>query len=163
MTFEELHSRLPSPKEPPDVLLALDPGETTGYCVFHKLALAEAGQLNTTDIDVGITRLRDTLVRVRPNVIVLENYQVYSWKAKSHSWSSLHTPRLIGALEGYVTFMDPPPPLIKQMAQVAKGFCTDEKLQEWGFYQRGQRHARDSIRHACYYLLWPSQPTIRRT
>jgi hypothetical protein len=40
------------------------------------------------------------------------------------------------------------------MAHQAKGFVTDEKLKAWGFYQKGVRHARDSIRHACYFLLF---------
>lgn len=43
---------------------------------------------------------------------------------------------------------------IKQMAVTAKNFCTDDKLKQWGFWQAGQKHARDSIRHGCYFLLF---------
>jgi hypothetical protein len=41
-----------------------------------------------------------------------------------------------------------------QTAQQAKNFVTDELLQHWGFYERGQRHSRDSMRHALYFLLF---------
>ena len=45
-------------------------------------------------------------------------------------------------------------PTHKQMASTAKTFATDKKLREWGFWERGMRHARDAIRHGCYFLLF---------
>lgn len=84
--------------------------------------------------------------------VVIEDYRVYSWKTKDHAWAGLHTSRLIGATE--LICYDAGLDLTKQTAQQAKGFCTDDKLQAWGLWQEGQRHARDAIRHALYYLLF---------
>jgi hypothetical protein len=86
------------------------------------------------------------------DAVVMEDYKVYSWKTKDHAFAGLHTPRLIGALE--LVCFDLGIPLYKQMAVQAKGFCTDDKLQAWGLWQEGMRHARDAIRHALYYLLF---------
>lgn len=168
MTFEELYNRLPSAGKQsiqglPKRLVALDPGETTGACVFAGLELVHATQINTSDMTHAPRAINAFLNAQAPTVLVIENYQVYQWKARSHTWSSLHTPRLIGFIEGWAHLQDPPVPLIKQTAQQGKGFCTDEKLKEWGFYRPGERHARDAIRHACYYILFPSNPQIQRT
>ncbi len=87
-----------------------------------------------------------------PKLVIIEDYRVYSWKAKEHSWSDMHTSRLIGAIETLCTFDSITP--TKQMAGSVKGFCSDKRLREWGFWLTGQQHARDAVRHACYYILF---------
>jgi hypothetical protein len=42
-------------------------------------------------------------------------------------------------------------------AGLAKGFATDDKLKAWGFWQPGQRHARDAIRHALNFYATPTK------
>ena len=86
----------------------------------------------------------------------MEEYRVYRWRAKQHAGSDLLTARIIGGIEmacsallGYGHI-----PIIKQPAHVAKNFVSDDKLQAWGFYERGQKHANDAIRHACYWQLF---------
>lgn len=107
-------------------------------------------------MEVGPKVLNETIVRVKPALVVFEDYKVYGWKTDQHAWSGLHTPRLIGALETLLGVVHGIP-FHKQMAHVAKGFCTDEKLTQWGYYAKGQRHARDAVRHACYYILFGGQ------
>lgn len=133
-------------------VLALDPGETTGMCLFKGSELLVCGQIKGPTLYECFRTIRYNIEQNEPDVVVMEDYKVYDWKAKDHSWSSLFTPRLIGALECYT--QDCELKTVKQMAQQAKGFCTDDKLQAWGFWQKGERHARDAIRHACYYLLF---------
>lgn len=138
-------------------LLCFDPGETTGYAVFvangaNKPVLEESGQLATKDVSDAFAILSQTFERVRPDWVVYENYLVYAWKAQDHSFSELVTPKVIGAIQiicgirkmGYDT----------QMAGQAKGFVTDDKLKSWGLWKRGERHARDAIRHGIYWLLF---------
>lgn len=48
-------------------------------------------------------------------------------------------------------------PYYFQTAQMAKNFVTDDRLIEWQFYQRGQRHSRDSMRHGLFFLLFGPQ------
>jgi hypothetical protein len=136
-------------------VLGLDPGETTGACVFEGSKLLKVLQLPTKTVPSGGQLARQFIEEWEPDVVVMEMYRVYSWKTDDHAWHNLHTPRLIGAIE-YICACcyEPEVKLAQQTAQQAKGFCTDEKLKAWGVYQEGRPHARDAIRHACYYLLF---------
>jgi hypothetical protein len=136
-------------------IVGIDPGETTGVAYFHGPNLIEAKQLSTGlmpdaagDIEHYLNNLPQGL-----DAVVMESYRVYSWKAKTHAWAGLHTPRLIGAIE-YICKFRLGVPLHQQSAYQGKTFCTDEKLQAWGLYHRGERHARDAIRHVCQHLLF---------
>lgn len=144
----------------PKCLIALDPGETTGYAVFidGKLLKRETTQLATHTIAISVPLLMNRLKQLsmytypQQTRVVYEAYRVYAWKAQGHSWDTLHTPRLIGCIQTLCTLLDIP--IISQMAQQPKQFCTDQKLKLWGYYQPGMRHARDAIRHGCYYILF---------
>lgn len=133
-------------------VVGLDPGETTGACAFKGKEMLDARQLPTGLVGKGATEILNYLLAWEPSIVVMEDYKVYAWKTKDHAWASLHTPRLIGAIEFICYRHDCP--IQKQMAQQAKGFCTDDKLKAWGLYLPGQRHSRDAIRHAVYYLLF---------
>lgn len=138
---------------PTPLLIALDPGETTGYAIFEAGVLIDAGQLDTRRIKLSVQVLTDFFDRFSNTpFVVFENYKVYAWKTESHAWATLHTPQLLGVIEtlcylrGWKT--------ARQMAQQPKQFCTDIKLKTWGYYRTGEQHARDAIRHGCYYLLF---------
>jgi len=140
---------------PLGTLIAVDPGETTGYAIFIDTHLRYYVQIASKDIWEVAKWLETFTKKFHPKVIVVEDYRVYSWRAKQHTWSDLFTPRLIGGLEVLCGMHDVP--LIKQQPQVAKGFCTDDKLKSWGFWVKGQPHVRDAIRHGCYYILFNKQ------
>ena len=156
-SFDELTkmSRLQRNNEPfTGTLLCFDPGETTGFAVFKGDTLDEAEQMRTKDL-VDSAILIDGLInkRLMGNVrVVIEDYRVYSWKTESHAWENLHTAKLIGVIVACCGLHGVPYHM--QMAQQTKGFCTDSKLKQWGMYQVGKSHARDAIRHGCYYLLF---------
>lgn len=139
-------------------IVGIDPGETTGICAFQGTELVHSSQLNTKSVPEGAANINQYLEYAGLNLpssrrlIVMEEYRVYSWKTKTHAWAGLHTPRLIGAIE-YIAFIRGTK-LVVQSAGEGKGFCTDEKLQEWGMYQVAKRHANDAIRHVCHNLLF---------
>lgn len=142
-------------------LLALDPGHTTGWCFFEGADLLYAGQIPTKEPEDATKNILDLYVRWQPDIVVLEDYRVYKWRAKHHAGSDLVTSRVIGCIETlaimYATqYQRPSITVIKQPAQVAKGFCTDSKMKDWGFFQTGLKHASDAIRHACYFQLFGS-------
>lgn len=155
MKFEELLSRTRPEYKPPERLIALDPGETTGFALFENGTLIKTMQLATKSIPESVEILEPLFDRIKPTHIVYEDYKVYEWKSDSHSWSSLHTPQLIGCIETLCTLQKIP--FSKRMAQHAKGFCTDKKLREWNYYEKGLRHGRDAIRHGCFYLLFANK------
>ena len=133
-------------------LLALDPGETTGYAVFKEHKLIKSGEIKTKTIETGIVTLQQVLKEHKPDFVVYEHYRVYQHKAKDHAQSDLHTSQFIGAIKTICLLRGVP--YYKQMASVAKGFCTDDKLRDWGLYKRGERHARDAVRHGLYFLIF---------
>lgn len=153
LEFTELMYNVRRKKEktwdPPKKILALDPGETTGWATFVDGELQKSGEVGQNDSLMDVMRLID---REQPTTIVVEAYRIYSWKADTHSWSDLFTPRLIGAIE--LKCIQNKIPMYTEMAQGAKNFCTNKKLKSWGYYKKGARHARDAIRHGCYWLVF---------
>lgn len=164
MKFQELlaHTRGPefAAKVADVTIVGIDPGETTGICIFRGTELITGTQLATKEVATGANTVAEFLAGAFETfggrrLIVMEEYRVYSWKAKTHAWAGLHTPRLIGAIE-YIAHVATIP-LVVQSAGEGKGFCTDEKLQEWGFYQSARRHANDAVRHVCHNLLFTTK------
>lgn len=137
-----------SRKAPPASLLCLDPGETTGWAIFRHGKLTGAGQFRVTRLE-----LFDQLVtKFNPDMMIIENYRVYPWLLKQHSWSEIPTLRYIGALQHIAALRGTPVRL--QMAQLVKTYCTNPKLRQWGLYREDKKHANDAIRHGCYFLLF---------
>ena len=137
-------------------LLALDPGETTGVVGIEANEDAinpfHQDQVKTWPITSGIDNITGLLDLIQPKAVVFERYAVYEWKTDQHSWSEIPTLQLIGAIKTLCYLRQIP--IYQQTAQVAKQFVTDEKLEQWGLYKKGQKHSRDAMRHACYYLLF---------
>jgi hypothetical protein len=142
----------------PARLLSFDPGGTTGIALFHSIQLAEALQLSTDDQAKALKVLTALFARTRPTEVVMEDYRVYASKMEQHVGSSLSTPRLIGLIE--TLCLQQGIPYHKQPASTSKQFVTDEKLKDWNFYKTGVRHARDAIRHGCYYILFPPKTLL---
>lgn len=142
-------------------ILCLDPGETMGWCVFDNGILVNRGQLMMKMLLDRWSLLSRFLQDVAPTQCVMENYIVYGYKAKEHAWSSLFTPKLIGAIE--VVCQAYEIPVDFQMAAEAKMFAPDPKLKRWDIFQTGGlKHANDSIRHGLYYMLKESQSKQNR-
>lgn len=134
----------------PPKLLCLDPGETTGWSLFENGVPTRAGQVKTIEDWFVIMELFDT---TQPTHVIYENYRVYANKFDRHAFSEVYTLRLIGAIEFMCSVLYKIP-YTNQMAVQAKGFVTDDKLKQWGYYNMGPKHARDSLRHGIYYLLF---------
>lgn len=149
----QVHKQRGSQYDPFHDVLCFDPGHTTGWAHFYDYDLVESGQIDTTSIEAAVETAGELYDSIWPSVVVMEDYRVYKWRAQHHIGSEMLTTRVIGCLETLAVqhFIDT---IIKQPANVAKGFCTDSKLKQWGFYKEGERHARDAIRHGAYYILF---------
>lgn len=154
MPFSDLLERIRGTHRIPERLLCLDPGKTTGWCLFVNGVLQSWGQVENCydDNNINISGMMDLFQAVKPTYICYEDYRVYSHKLDRHSYSPVMTVRLIGMVETYCQMNHIK--THKQMASTAKTFCTDDKMKSWGFWQEGMRHARDAIRHGCYFLLF---------
>lgn len=137
-------------------IVGIDPGETTGISTFAGLTLVDADQLRTKTVDKeSYDILRHYIYTWYPDEIVVEDYRVYGWKTEEHSFASLHTPKLIGMIIAICIQKNIPYTL--RMAQPAKAFVTDEKLEAWDLLDKGKRHSRDSMRHALFQMCFPSK------
>ncbi len=154
LSYGEMLSRLRGTKTIPDKLLCLDPGKTTGWALFEKGVLTASGQLEDCydDVNVNVIPLVRLVEDIKPDFILYEDYKVYSNKLSSHAYNPVFTVRLLGVIETHAQVHNIP--THKQMATTAKNFVTNDKLKQWGMYQRGQKHARDAVRHGCYFLLF---------
>lgn len=138
----------------PGTLLAFDPGEVTGCCVFKDGKPVEFRQLPTVNKktrDYEWSIIEEFIDEIKPDAVIIENYRIYAHKLEQHSSSDVPTLQLIGAIK-YMLFKRNIPYKL-QMAQQAKGFVTDAKLKEWGMWDIGHKHARDACRHCVYYLV----------
>lgn len=141
-------------------LLALDPGETTGWSIWdvseHDVYLTETGQAETWPIEQSVRGISELIGRVShpriPVLLVHEAYNIYAHKLQQHTHSNVPTLRVIGVIE--TLCVQQRIPLLSQTAQVAKAWATDSNLKTWGVYQVGMRHARDSIRHGLYCIMF---------
>ncbi len=146
-----MYNDLLKKRTPPDVVVALDPGETTGVAVFKEGRLVTVDQIAQREFDLAVRELVSLFDLTQPSMVIIEDYKVYSHKAGAHKWSALHTPRLIGAIQTLCVLYEVGYHM--QMAS-AKRFCTDERLKDWRMYQVGNPHATDAVRHGVYYLLF---------
>ena len=147
-------------------LLCLDPGETTGWALFIDGHLNSWGQIETVDMQhqPAWEPLEELFMDLIPTCVVCENYRVYAHKLERHSNSEVVTLRLIGGIDYMCrmwTNMDlerRPIPIHYQMAAQHKGFVTDDRLRDWGFWRSGMKHSRDAIRVGLYFLVVTNRP-----
>lgn len=162
-------------------IMGIDPGETIGYSMFkkkhisclevdftknmpeyknHKHYLIELNQLavtnkvNTTGeklIDFEkIDRFLKIIKELDPDVVAMENFRLYNSKARSKINSDFKTVQIIGIIKNYLHKNNIP--YVLQMANKAKKFVSSKKLKQLGFYIKGFKHGRDSIRHVVYFI-----------
>ena len=102
------------------VTLCFDPGHTTGFAVFVGTNLHDRGELTTKPIEAAVREVERAMNQYEPDIVIVEDYRVYSWKTEHHAGSELLTTRIIGVIETFcvINFV---PVIIKQPAHVAKG------------------------------------------
>lgn len=129
------------------MLIAIDPGKTIGYVVvidpFHLIEMGEAQSM---------AELRQVLEKHNPNIIVIESFSLYPWKAQAQSFSKMPSPEIIGNVKEWATLN-----LIDVVEQTPsqRTVITDTLLKatNWWELTKGKRHARDAVRHMlCYYM-----------
>lgn len=152
----------------PKIVLAFDPGETTGFACMFNHELIGYEQINTKPD--SIKDCWDRLSRVYdywagkashfdvPYEVSCEDYRIYDWKSDSHKWSGVHTIKVVGLIQLMVAQKCKYAPIRMRMASAAKNFVTDAKLEKWGFYDmtKGMRHSRDAVRHAVFHQCFPA-------
>ena len=133
-------------------LLALDPGRTTGYSIWHydehaPLKLIQRGQISN-GLEGFVAWFRS---QERFDEVVAETFKLDGRTIKPDT-----TPL---AIEGALTVLAPG--WVGQ-PNTMKTSATDTQLKRWGLWWPGHQHARDSARHAIAYMKRKRHiPTLR--
>ncbi|BCV23311.1 hypothetical protein [Gelria sp. Kuro-4] len=128
------------------MLLAFDPGKTTGFAWFDedRFKVSGAGQVV---MDV-VPKLLKTFPR--PKTILLEAFRVYPWKSAGLVWDNLPAPQVIGMIRSWADECNVP--IIELPASVRKTITNDvlKAFKAWDM-TAGMPHARDATRHLLWY------------
>ena len=148
-------------------ILVIDPGETVGYAVFQldepgkidaELLLLETWEGQGASIPEFVIPFLKGLRRVKPSLVLIEDYRVYQSKAQLHIGQPLRTPELIGAIEG-VCCLTVPPMRTARIAAAKKGKWPEARMKA-KFPQANDvtGHARDAVKLGLAFLelqsLW---------
>lgn len=139
-------------------LLAIDPGETTGYSIweipddmygrpFHPYA--DMSQYLVTDGELSYHHGVEELIK-SVDIVVFEKFLLYAHKAKTQIGSEFITSQIIGIIKYICNTHNRA--WFSDTAQHVKGYFTDNKLQVAGILKTKSRHSKDSIRHALYHI-----------
>lgn len=123
------------------MILAFDPGETTGWAAYS--ARFDTYRCGELDDDLG--NLYTFLNKARPLKIAYESFH----KRAKIDTDQLYSPQVIGVIrlwaqQNYIpTFMYSP--------SHTKRFWTEDKIKRLGLWVPGQRHAMDAVRVLLTY------------
>lgn len=124
--------------------LALDPGKTTGVCVVRNKENPwsfEIAQLGPQEHHLALS----TLIRLlRPSVIICETFE-----NRSQESALLASKEYIGVVKMHLQTNRSTG--VWQSASTGKKFWDDTKMRKYGLWVPGLAHARDAIRHYCYW------------
>lgn len=141
-----------------ELILAIDPGETTGYAYGFRegssFAFCFAGQERWNEL-----ALFGVLQSLNPSTLIAESFE---FRRKGRDNLVLFSRNLLGVSSLWGGLHDGAN-LYSQSASEGKGFYTDRRLKKEGYYTVGKEHARDATRHLLYYVRFKTPYTIRST
>lgn len=158
-------------------VIGVDPGGTTGWArltvprksVFgsqpSKILEWDAGQLyGNEDEQVSllgsIVRETQSLAYLVGPALVIEGFEI---RTNSRGPEVLAPVRIAAKIE-YARHLGKlcDSQIVYQSASMAKSTVTDDRLKRWGFWLKGEEHARDALRHAITALRRArSNPDLR--
>ena len=128
--------------------ISIDPGQNCGYSTWKGRDRLDQGELGITDF---LTMLEDMVGRGELDLIIYEGYALRRSSAKAMIGNEFETPQVIGVIK-WIAYKAGIPTVKQSPAQ--KKFFGDDRLKKLGLYDRGQRHSRDSVRHALYWQFF---------
>lgn len=130
------------------VILALDPGETTGYAwgtiKEGKFIYEGAGEGEYDE-----QALWGMLCSISPETVVAEGFE---FRQRVREGLVLYSRNLLGVSQLWTAIRDRN--YVEQSAAQGKSFFTDDKLRGVRAYQKGLRHSRDATRHLFWWAFF---------
>lgn len=139
-------------------ILALDPGESTGWCYLSRDDVMQAGTAPKSHL--AVAKLIDDL---DPDVVVYETFNLYPSKAQSLIWNSFYPCEVIGVIRYKCAFKgmlstrggcEPYRPRVVQQAPAIKRYAgpLPKKFADISKKEKLTEHSKDACQHLCYYL-----------
>lgn len=130
-------------------VLALDPGETTGW--FYKDR--ETGEMRGGTVSRDHQKVCDLIVDLKPDILIYETFNLYPGKAKSLAWNSFYPCEVIGVIkligEGLHCQMVKQAPSVKKYAG---GLQADwVQFQHKDLKENVTEHVKDAYLHYKYW------------
>lgn len=130
-------------------IIALDPGETTGYAIYssYKTKSGQVRSLVATEIgpDPHHLQLYSLLDNAHPNVVVCEDFR-YQRGPGGHNLTPVE---YIGICKLWSTKNHVP---LELQGRTYKVLWDDGKIKQLGLWRPGKPHAMDALRHLLYYV-----------
>jgi len=132
-----------------NILLSLDPGITTGYCLA-RMASDDTLEIAYNEAELQPADLLLMLQDLEPKVIIYEDFQ---YRNRARNKLVLFSVQLIGVIEAYNT-LNPDCHVKKQTPAQGKGHYDDNALRRLDLYQKGTVHGRDAARHMLQFCTF---------
>lgn len=127
-------------------IVGLDPGGTTGYCVYYTETQEVAqDEIKRKDHHWNLYK---TLRLDNPDVIVCEQFDY----RPNQKVADLHAVEYIGVVKLYCDVYDYVELVFQTQLKGHRGLWTNDKLEAVGLYVPGMPHAMDATRQVLYYV-----------
>ena len=177
---------MPTVPNPPGVIIAIDPGGTTGLAWWTKspgkirpnqFQTQQIGPCNEDHPLLVLIALLNGIVALNQNRrirIIGESFD-FRMDERYRDKIDYTAAEVIGALRLWYSWILPDNGQVTMEfkgAGLGKGFWVDEKIKKVGLWKPGQRHAMDAMRHLLRYMAFqldmvelfepfrPSQPLL---
>lgn len=140
-------------QQPVILILAIDPGGTTGLALGKtnddgsKFSVLHTGELKLTPFE-----LLGVLDSIQPQIVVSESFEFRQAVDGKRTGTRLDSRDLLGVCSMWTTANDRR--YILQTPAQAKGSFPNSRLKQYGAYTVGSEHARDATRHLLYWAYW---------
>lgn len=139
-------------------VLALDPGNHTGWCYRQEDGKLLGGTLPEDHMDV-----MQLIIKLLPEVVVFESFKLYPSKARSLAWNSFYPCEVIGVIKLMCSCYNIP--TVEQAPSIKKyaGSFQDD-FQELATREKEKdkhwltEHVKDAYQHLRYYERYKKEP-----
>ncbi len=132
------------------LILALDPGESTGWALGTDERAIRGGTCKRNHLEVA-QLIKDE----RPDIIVLERFNLYPGMAKSLAWNSFYPCEVIGVIKYMAMSMGIT--IVEQAPSVKKYAGNIQRYEDWLFIKDRcsgvTEHTKDAYQHYRYFMI----------
>lgn len=139
-------------------ILCLDPGESTGWVLGTEEKAFRGGTCKRNHLEVA-----QLIVDERPDIIVLERFNLYPGMAKSLAWNSFYPCEVIGVIKYMAMAWDTQ--VIEQAPSVKKYAGEIKGRADWEFIKDRcsgvTEHTKDAYQHYRYFQIHGLKKLLR--